>query len=91
MKNYNPEFIANYLEIFGIKQILKEKDKDTHFQISDIEELEIPNISLKEQQDVIKLLNPINTRASLYKKMIDNDKKISKYVMKRVTLNDKQY
>jgi RAB protein geranylgeranyltransferase component A len=87
---YLPSFVANYLEYIGIDNYFKySKEESNQLTIQLIEDIVIPKISLAKQQELLRLLNPINERSYLYKKMIANDIEISKYAISEVLKNEK--
>ncbi len=82
--SYNPEFVAEYLEMFGIKEIYANKDSKEALVVEDIEKINIPDISIEKQNELMKLIKPINQRNRLYNELIRNDIKIKEYMMEEV-------
>lgn len=87
IKDFNPEFIAEYLENIGIKESFSKKNKEA-FKIEDIEDIDIPEISIDQQEELMKLIHPINQRAKYYNQVIQNDSKIKKYMINEVVNNE---
>ena len=82
---YNLEFIAEYLENFGIKDYYENIKKNKEALVKeDVENIEIPDISIDKQNELMKAIHPINERSRLYNKLIQNDSKIKKYLMNEV-------
>jgi len=87
---YNLEFIAEYLENFGIKDYIKNiKKNDQALTIEDIEDIEIPDIDIEKQNELMKAIHPINERSRLYNTLIRNDNEIKRYLINEV-INDEE-
>jgi hypothetical protein len=83
--NYNLEFIAEYLENFGIKDYYENIKKNKEALVKeDIENIRIPDIDRSKQDELMKTIHPINERSRLYNKLIHNDTEIKKYLMSGV-------
>ena len=81
---YNYIFIANYLEKIGIENYVKEKNIEGELKKTDIEDIDLPDVPLKNQEKIISLINNINERSTIYEKILENDDKIIKYALKEV-------
>jgi hypothetical protein len=96
---YKAEFVAAYLDIIGINDYFnKYKITIDHFAntkrkealtIDDIKDIDIPNISLSKQIALLSIINPINERNNLYKKLIANDLVIKKHLLNEVIEHEK--
>ena len=86
--NYIPEFIAEYLEMFGIKELYNNKKTKDALVVEDIEEIDIPDISIEKQKELMDLIKPINQRNRLYNELIRNDTLIKEYMMNEVINNE---
>ena len=89
--DYNPLFVAEYLETIGIKKFYVEKNKDASYAMvkEDIESIDIPNVSKEDQDRCVSLLNPLNERDRLYKELLVNDSKIKECLLQEVINGDK--
>ena len=88
--NYNLEFIAEYLENIGINNFFKNnRTTKEALTVLEVEDIEIPNISIEKQNELMSLINPINERIRLYNKLINNDTEIKEYLMNEVTHSEK--
>jgi len=86
---YNLEFIAEYLENYGIKDYYDNVKKNKEaLTIEDVEDIDIPEIDITKQEELIKAIHPINERSRLYNKLIQNDMEIKKYLMNEVIYNE---
>ena len=86
-KKYNYLFVVNYLNLIGIKKILKRnKDEDIHtdLTLADVEDISLPNISLAKQESILKLCDAINERNIIYETIKDNDRIIIEKAMKEL-------
>lgn len=98
-KDYIPEFIAEYLETIEIHEYFTKKEAEENKQngnikkdaltINDIEEIIVPKIPIEKQKEMVALINPINERNILYKKVITNDIEIKKYILNEVIKHEK--
>jgi len=86
--NYNPEFIAEYLEYFGIEEAKKNKSNNS-FATIEIEEIEIPEIPIEKQNELVSIFKPINSRNNLYRKIINNCNAIKKIMILEVIKDEK--
>ena len=87
---YNPAFVAEYLDTTGIQKIyLDGKTEGEYLQKQDIEEIDIPDIPLEMQNRIVELLKPINERDSYCRQLIENDNELKKYMLNKVMKNDK--
>lgn len=77
---YSYIFVANYLE----KIKFADYDKKDELRITDINEIELPDISKEEQMKITPLINRINERSTIYDKILKNDDEIIKYALKEV-------
>jgi hypothetical protein len=89
IEDYDPEFVAEYLENFGIPE-LKDKKNLEALTIDDIEKIDIPKVSKEEQNELMKLIHPINQRSRYYNRLIKNDIEIKKYMMREQKDHAKQ-
>ena len=90
-KKYNYIFVTNYLNLIAIKEVLEKKknlNNTSDLTLTEIKEIDLPNISLAKQESLINLFEAINSRAIYYEMIMDNDKKIIEYALKEV-LGDK--
>lgn len=83
----NTQFVAEYLEYFGVEE-LKEKYSYKGFQRSDIENIDLPNISIEKQNELVDLIKPMNERNKLYYKLIKNEEEIKKFIISEVIKNE---
>lgn len=81
---YSYIFLANYLENIGIDKYIEEKSTIGELKISDIENIELPDISKEKQMTITNLLNNINDRSTAYELILKNDEDIKKYVLNEV-------
>ena len=82
---YNLEFIAEYLENYGIKDYIDNVKKNKEgLTKEDIKDIDIPDIDIEKQNDLMKVIHPINERTRLYYKLINNDHEIKDYLMSGV-------
>ena len=88
-RKYNLEFIAEYLEIYGIKDYFDNVKKNREgLTIEDIKDIEIPNIERGKQDELMNAIHPINERSRLYNKLIQNDNEIKNYLMNEVIYDE---
>ena len=88
-EDYNLEFIAEYLENFGIKDYYDNVKKNREaLTKEDVEDIEIPDLDITKQDELMKAIHPINERSRLYNKLIQNDTEIKKYLMNEVINNE---
>ncbi len=86
---YNLEFIAEYLENYGIKDYFDNvKNNREALTKEELEDIEIPNLDINKQNELMKAVHPINERSRLYNKLIQNDTEIKKYLMNEVIYNE---
>jgi len=90
-EDYDPLFVAEYLETIGIKKFYIDNDKPLSYAMvkEDIEKIEIPNVSIDKQEKCVELLKPLNERDKLYKELLLNDSKIKECLLLEVINNDK--
>lgn len=89
-EKYNAEFVAEYLENFGINDYIENVKKNKEALTTlDLEEIDIPEISIDKQNELMKAIHPINERTRLYNKLISNDNDIKKYLINEV-INDEK-
>lgn len=83
---YSYIFVANYLERIGIAKYIQEhpERKNEDLSISEIKEIELPDISKEEQMRISELVNNINERSALYNNLLENDEEIIKYALNEV-------
>lgn len=82
---YNPLFVAEYLDKIAIPQYLKDKKTQNERLTKDeIGNLDLPNISKTEQDKLVSIFNPINRRTALYKEIIENNNKIKLSLLEKV-------
>ena len=87
--NFNLEFIAEYLENFGIKEYYEDVKKSKEaLTMVEVEDIDIPLIDIDKQNELMKAIHPINERSRLYNKLISNDNKIKEYLMNEVINNE---
>ena len=80
---YNPEFVAEYLENIGIKQLNK-----SSLSKQDIEEIDIPDISIEKQNSSIEIIELLNERTRYCNLIINNQKDIKLKVLDKVMNNE---
>ena len=70
----NAHFLAGYINIWGQKQISNNKvgAVQKHYNVRSAEELLIPNLSLSEQEKIADILESINKKIRINKKVNDN-------------------
>ena len=83
---YNLEFIAEYLELFGIESI--KKNYINGFGKQDIENIYIPDISIDKQNILVNLIKKFKERIKSYNDLIENDKTIKKYIISEMINDD---
>ena len=84
-KDYNPLFVAEYLDKIAIPIYLEnKKTKNDRLTKDEIGELELPNISIDEQNRLVSIFTPINERAKLYKEIIENNNNIKLSLLEKV-------
>ncbi len=82
---YSFIFVANYLEKIGIDKYIKENNlSNSDLTRTDINFIELPNISKEEQMRISELMNLINDRSAIYSTILENDDEIIKYALKEV-------
>lgn len=84
MDLYSFIFVTNYLEKIGIDKYVKEKNIDGNLTISDICDIELPDIPKEQQMKISNLINNINERSSIYSTILENDNQIIRYAIKEV-------
>ena len=77
-------FLSNYLDKIGIDKFLETRTTTGDLTISEIENIELPDIPKDEQTKIRTLLDSINERSIIYNTILDNDAKIVEYVLKEV-------
>ncbi len=85
MDLYSYIFVTNYLEKYGIKKHVKEKNITGNLSKVVIEEIELPDIPKEKQMTISPLLNAINERSASYSKILENDDQIIKYAISKIT------
>lgn len=83
-EKYNCLFVANYLNIVGIENLVDKLRYQSDLTLYDIEGIKLPDISLEKQESIIALCDSINEKALCFEKIKDNDNKIIEYAMKEV-------
>ena len=82
---YSFIFVANYLEKIGIDKYIKENNlSNSDLTRTDINFIELPNISKEEQMRISELMNLINDRSAIYSTILENDDEIIRYALKEV-------
>ena len=82
---YSFIFVANYLEKIGIDKYIKENNlSNSDLTRTDINFIELPNISKEEQMRISELMNLINDRSAIYSTILENDDEIIKYALNEV-------
>ena len=84
MDLYSFIFVTNYLEKIGIDKYVKEKNIEGNLTISDICDMELPDIPKEQQMKISNLINSINERSSIYSTILENDNQIIRYAIKEV-------
>ena len=85
MDYYSYIFVANYLEKIGIDKYIKENNlSNSDLTRTDINFIELPNISKEEQMKISELMNLINDRSAIYSTILENDDEIIKYALNEV-------
>lgn len=83
---YNLEFLAEYLDLFGVEQI--KKNHLNGFGKQDIENIYIPDISREKQNKLVNLIKKFKERIKSYNNLIENDKTIKKYIINEMINNE---
>ena len=88
---YNPIFIAEYLENIGIKKLYQNGKllQSSSLTVDLIKEIDIPNIPIEEQDKLVELFKPLNERTKLYKELLENDSYIKKNLLEEVMKYDR--
>ena len=82
---YSFIFVANYLEKIGIDKYIKENGlTGCDLTATDINFIDLPNISKEEQMKISELMNLINDRSAIYSTILENDDEIIRYALKEV-------
>ena len=84
---YDYLFVVNYLNIIGIDNLIDQsiyRSPNSDLTKEDIKSIELPNINISEQKKYINLLDSINERSIVYKKIQDNDERILEFIMKSI-------
>ncbi len=90
-EEYEPLFIAEYLERFGIKKLFEEKGESyTRLSTEDIKSIDIPKVDIDVQRKLVELFKLINERTRLYKKNIVNDSKIIEELINQALYDTKK-
>ena len=84
MDLYSFIFVTNYLEKIGIDKYVKEHGIETNLTITDIEDIDLPDIPKEDQMKISNLINNINERSSIYSMILENDNQIIRYALKEV-------
>ena len=88
MDLYSYIFVTNYLEKFGISKYVKENNITGNLSKTEIEEIELPDITKEKQMTISRLLNAINERSASYSTILENDEQIIKYAISNITGED---
>ena len=81
---YSYIFVVNYLEKIGIDKYVRENNIEGNLILSQIEDIDLPDISKEKQMTISNLLNSINERSTIYANILDNDDKIIRYALESV-------
>ena len=82
---YSNTFVANYLEKIGIENYVKDNEITGNLILSQVEDIDLPDISKEKQMTISILLNAINDRSAMYTNILDNDDTIIKYAIESIT------
>ena len=85
---YNYIFITNYLEKIGISKYIENNNYINNLTVDDVKKINLPTISLENQNKISTLLNSINERSSIYTNILDNDDIIINYALNSVIGNN---
>ena len=88
MDLYSFIFVTNYLEKIGIDKYVKEHNIEGNLTISDICDIELPDIPKNQQMKISNLINSINERSSIYSTILENDNQIIRYAIKEIIGDD---
>ena len=83
MDYYSYIFVTNYLEKIGIPKFFTETGK-TEITISEIGDIELPDIPKEKQMTISPLVKDINARSAIYSEILENDDEIIKYMLNMV-------
>ena len=83
MDYYSYIFVTNYLEKIGIPKFFRETGK-TEITISEIGDIELPDIPKEKQMTISPLVKDINARSAIYSEILENDDEIIKYMLNMV-------
>lgn len=81
---YSYIFITNYLEKIGIQKYVEEHNITGDLHLSDIEDIDIPDIPKEKQMTISPLMNYINERSSYFSVLLDNDEELIKKALYEV-------
>lgn len=81
---YSYIFLVNYLEKIGISKYVKENNIEKDLTVEDIKNIELPNITKKEQMKISELMNLINDRSAIYSTILENDDQIIRYALNNI-------
>lgn len=81
---YSYIFLVNYLEKIGISKYVKENNIEKDLTVEDIKNIELPNITKKEQMKISELMNLINDRSAIYSTILENDNQIIRYALNNI-------
>ena len=84
MDKYSFIFVANYLEKIGISKFVKEHDITGDLTVSDIRDIELPNIPKTRQMKISNLMNAINDRSAIYSNILANDDEFIRYALNEI-------
>ena len=90
MDLYSYIFVANYLEKIGIDKLVKDKNITGNLTISNIEDIDLPDIPKTAQMSISPLLQAINERSATYSNILANDEKIVLEALNKV-IGDKNH
>lgn len=82
---YSFIFVANYLEKIGIDKYIRENGlANRDLTATDINYINLPDISKEEQMKISNLMNLINDRSAIYSTILENDDEIIKYALTEI-------
>ena len=92
-EKYNAEFVAEYLELFGVVEAYNKKNQNKSEKEAlttiDIENIEIPNIPIDKQNKLVEVFDPMNERVDLFNRIISNENRIKKYLISEMIESEK--
>lgn len=87
VKNFNPLFIAHYLNSSVVKRRLLKDISGTSIptiNIKNLENINIPKISLQKQEYLVKCLQEFRKNNQILKNLITQNKKVQKFIIENL-------